>query len=217
MDLYDNYETEFNNKYEQLKVKLQTIPSKQGEQKKRAIQEAEKLLLDTRQILQNMEQCAQNATRDRARRLDIKNRNFSNDLLKLKKDLEHASLVNLPLKDDYGEDYQVREIDQRTHLLAGTEKVDQTGERLQSAHRIAIETEQIGASALQNLGSQRQTLESARDNLHGINDKVTQSRTILSAMGRRVITNKLILLFIIVLLLVAIGLIAYFKWIRKLV
>jgi vesicle transport through interaction with t-SNAREs protein 1 len=44
--------------------------------------------------------------------------------------------------------------------------VNASSDSLANAHRIAIETEQIGTNVLSDLHSQRQQLENARDNVH---------------------------------------------------
>jgi len=49
-----------------------------------------------------------------------------------------------------------------------------------------------------------------------IDDTVNRSRSILDSMGTRIITNKIILVFVIVVLIVAILTIVYFKWISPL-
>jgi len=217
-DLYEQYEGEFSRKTAQIRDKISRAQTLQGERKKGAIQETQKHLEDAKQILQRMEQCTKNETRERARKLEPKNRGYSSDLARLQRELEHSSLVAFPMKDESAEyDYQVKEIDQRARLLSTAQKLDTTSDRLQNAHRIAIETEDIGTDVLADLGNQRQQLERTRDTLGIVNDNITKSRRILTSMGRRVATNKMILAFIIVILLAAIGLIVYFKWISKLV
>ncbi len=59
----------------------------------------------------------------------------------------------------------MKEIDQRSHLLATTSRVDESSDRLLNAHRIAIETEDIGTNVLGELYTQKKTLERARDNV----------------------------------------------------
>jgi len=116
--------------------------------------------------------------------------------------------------DSYLDDYQVKEVDQRRKLIENTGRVDESTQRLMNAHRIAIETEDIGASVVNELSSQKQTLLRTRDNLNLIDENMTRSRRILSAMSRRIITNNFILVGIILILLLAIILVSYFKWIR---
>ncbi len=59
----------------------------------------------------------------------------------------------------------MKEIDQRSHWLTTTSRVDESSDRLLNAHRIAIETEDIGTNVLGELYTQKKTLERARDNV----------------------------------------------------
>ena len=52
---------------------------------------------------------------------------------------------------------------QRTRLLAGTERLADGTQRLENAHRIALETEDVGADILRNLRGQREQIEHTRD------------------------------------------------------
>ena len=52
--------------------------------------------------------------------------------------------------------------EQRQALLDNTETLERTSARLTQGHKIALETEHIGAQILNDLHSQRQTLSHAR-------------------------------------------------------
>lgn len=70
-------------------------------------------------------------------------------------------------------------------------------------------------SILQDLHRQRQTIGHARDTLHGADDNISRARRVLTSMSRRITTNKLIMIGIILLLLVSICLVVYYKYIKK--
>lgn len=66
---------------------------------------------------------------------------------------------NQPFSDDpYTDDG-----DQRQRLLKGTETLEDGSRRLENAHRIALETEDVGADILRNLRGQREQIEHTRD------------------------------------------------------
>lgn len=72
---------------------------------------------------------------------------------------------NQPFSDDpYTDDG-----DQRQRLLKGTETLEDGSRRLDNAHRIALETEDVGADILRNLRGQREQIEHTRDTVsaHG--------------------------------------------------
>ena len=53
----------------------------------------------------------------------------------------------------------------RTRLLQGTERLADGSKRLDNAHRIALETEDVGADILRNLRGQREQIEHTRDSV----------------------------------------------------
>ena len=68
--------------------------------------------------------------------------------------------------------------DQRARLLANTGRLQDASRRLEESRRVALETEQVGASTLETLRGQREQLNRANDrvcylvldrNLRGIN------------------------------------------------
>jgi len=70
----------------------------------------------------------------------------------------------------------------------------------------------LGTGILTNLEVQRQQMERGISRLDEINDKLSRSSRILTAMARRVVTNKLIMAVIILVLMGAIALIIWLKW-----
>ena len=75
--------------------------------------------------------------------------------------------------------------------------------------------QELGVSILQDLHRQRQTISHARDTLHSADDNISRARRVLTSMSRRITTNKLIMIGIILLLLVSIFLVVYYKYIKK--
>jgi vesicle transport through interaction with t-SNAREs 1 len=74
--------------------------------------------------------------------------------------------------------------------------------------------QELGVSIMSNLHSQRQTILHARDTLHGADDNIAKARRVLSTMSRRIMTNKIIMFGIILLLLGAVGLVIYYKFVK---
>jgi len=220
MDLFEQYEQEFTKKSTTIRERVIKLNEFSGERKKVATQETERQIEEANQILLHMEQCMRNATRERARRMETKIKNYTQDVSRLKRDLQSSSLLgstSSPSLRNKTDAYDNTEFDPRNQNLSGHQVLEESNDRLLNSHRIAIETEAIGGEVLGDLYVQRQQLEKARDGLGTIDDNMTRSRKILSSMTRRIATNKLILAFIIVALFAANCLIIYFKWIRKLV
>lgn len=77
-----------------------------------------------------------------------------------------------------------------------------------------LETEELGVSILHDLHQQRQSLLHADDTLHSVDDNIGKSRRIIGAMVRRMDRNKWIIGFIVALLVLAILVILYFKFVH---
>ena len=56
---------------------------------------------------------------------------------------------------------------QRDRLMANTDRLNRGTDKLRAAAQIALETEEVGASIMQDLESQRATIEHARGTLAG--------------------------------------------------
>jgi len=76
-------------------------------------------------------------------------------------------------------------LEQRQQLLSGTERLGRSGERLRESQRIALETEQIGASTLADLHQQRNVIENSHRNLLQSEGYVDRSVKTLRGMARR--------------------------------
>lgn len=51
--------------------------------------------------------------------------------------------------------------EQKQRLLDVSEQIEETGKHLSNGYRIAIETEELGSKVLQDLHSQRETIQSS--------------------------------------------------------
>jgi vesicle transport through interaction with t-SNAREs 1 len=87
--------------------------------------------------------------------------------------------------DRYTDEPQDAQLEQRQQLLSGTERLGRSGDRLRESQRIALETEQIGASTLADLHQQRSVIEHTRGNLLQSEGYVDRSVKTLRGMARR--------------------------------
>ncbi|XP_017084464.2 vesicle transport through interaction with t-SNAREs homolog 1B [Drosophila eugracilis] len=85
-------------------------------------------------------------------------------------------------------------------LTASTYDVLQrTTESIQRSNQIAIETENMGAEVLGELGEQRESLLRTTRRLEDADQDLSKSRVIIRKLGREVLYNKIILILIIIL------------------
>lgn len=72
-------------------------------------------------------------------------------------------------------------------------------------------TQELGVQILSDLQRQRETIVHSRGALAGVDSGISQARTILSTMSRRIVQNKIIMWGIIALLVGSIGLVLWKK------
>lgn len=85
---------------------------------------------------------------------------------------------------------------------------------LDQARRTVAETEQIGVTIMTDLHDQRQTLLRSKERVRETREYTSQARSVLKSMSRREVTNKIIIGVTIVVLLVLIGIVLYFAWLK---
>lgn len=103
----------------------------------------------------------------------------------------------------------------RRTVLEGRQALLRTAESLERSQRTAIETEEIGTSIISDLGTQREVLERTRTNLHTTGDHLTQTQKVINSMYRRVLTNKFLLVLIILTETAILAAVVYLKFFKK--
>merc|ERR1711916_35899 len=104
---------------------------------------------------------------------------------------------------------------QRGRILDAHDTLNCMTQRVENLHRVAADSEAIGREILSDLGTQRETLLRARDRLDDTDENLGRGNRILKGMARRAITNKVVMITIIIVLLGLIGLTAYMRFFRK--
>jgi vesicle transport through interaction with t-SNAREs protein 1 len=102
---------------------------------------------------------------------------------------------------------------QRT-VLEGHAALERTAESLARSQRTAVETEQIGEEVVSELGAQRETLLRSKQRLTDTDHELSQTRVLLRKMTLSVFTNKIILVFIIVLEICIVAAICYIRFLH---
>lgn len=77
------------------------------------------------------------------------------------------------------------ELERRQQLLSGTERLQRSTGRLEESHRLALETEGIGAGTLADLHRQREVITHTREGLLESEGYVDRSVKTLRGMARR--------------------------------
>ncbi|KAH6937133.1 hypothetical protein HPB50_025754 [Hyalomma asiaticum] len=95
------------------------------------------------------------------------------------------------------------------------ETLDRTTDSLARTFQVAAETDQIGTAVAEELRTQRESLVRTKERLEETDQNLTTTRKILRTMYRRVMTNKMILIVIIIIEICILGALIYWKFIMK--
>nr|AFK39102.1 unknown [Lotus japonicus] len=188
-----------------------------GEQKKQKVSEIKAGIDEAEALIRKMDLEARSLQPNVRAVLLAKLREYKSDLNNLKSEVKKIVSGNLnpSARDELLEsgmaDTLTASSDQRSRLMMSTDRLNKTGDRVQQSRKTMLETEELGVSILQDLHSQRQSLLHAHTTLHGVDDNIGKSKKILTNMTRRMNKNKWIICGIVLVLVIVIALILYFK------
>ena len=100
---------------------------------------------------------------------------------------------------------------ERARLLKMGERIHESTNKLQQAHRTVLETEEIGISIMGDLRTQRDTIMHAAGTLQGANESLARSKRTLATIGRRALANKALMWCMIIMLGSAVVLLLYLQ------
>ncbi|KAG4303843.1 hypothetical protein PORY_002772 [Pneumocystis oryctolagi] len=104
----------------------------------------------------------------------------------LRKEFSQESLqLYEPYTESFTLNQDLESLDQRNRLLIGTQKLEESSERLKNVQRIAEETEEIGTNILKDLSYQREQIMMARNTLVETDNYINKSMRTLKTMTQR--------------------------------
>ncbi|XP_044976147.1 vesicle transport v-SNARE 11-like [Hordeum vulgare subsp. vulgare] len=219
-DVFQGYERQYCEISASLSRKCTAAASQEGEKLKQKASEIKSGIDGAEALIRKMDLEARNLQpSSRAGQL-AKLREYKSDLNNLKGTLKRITAGNgqqgarEELLESGTADTLVVSADQRSRLLRTTERQNQTTDRIRDSHRTMLETEELGVSIMHDLHQQRQSLLHANDTLHDVDDNIGKSRKIMGAMVRRMDRNKWVIGFLIALLVLAILVVLYFKFVH---
>lgn len=198
---------EFNECISTVQRKSDQLPLLTGERRTTAIVEATNALRRAEQLLQSNRSLFSNQHEATLSRVSFDFERAKNT---------QSSGYNTPGYSSFSNDdeFQAKSQEQRQKLLMGVDRLEATSDRLAHTQRLAHETEEIGINVLGELNRQGDILVRANDDLDIINDNMSRGRRIVLNMTRRVITNKIVLVVVILILIGVLGLVVWLKFIR---
>lgn len=198
------------------------VPRLNGERRKAVIRNTEKNFDEAFSLVNEMENEVHKAPKSLRFDMNNKVKKFRADLVKLQSKLQQsipASSMSFTRQELFATDDEPSQssrivADQRSRLHQTNAVLDRTTQSIARSHQVAIETEEIGTGIVSEMGEQREALQRAQDRLRGTDANLSRSRKILKSMYVRVMTNKLILVFIILIELGILAGVVYWKFFR---
>ena len=199
------------------------LPNCYGEEKKQVSGEIERGLDEARGAIFDMEAEARAAPgsfrmmmTNRVRAHNETLARFTQQLKTIMKNEAGMSTTRqLLFENDSGpSNAQNRDVDDavRRTVRQGTEVLERTSQSIYRSTQVALETEEIGTGVIQELDTQREALTRTRDRLMETDMELSRSRRILRSMARVALTNKLVLILIIIAELGILGGLIYYKF-----
>ncbi|KAH9504033.1 Vesicle transport through interaction with t-SNAREs 1A [Bulinus truncatus] len=210
MSIIQSYEQQYSSVTADITHNIGKIAISYGAEKQNYIKQADRLFDEAHELLEQMDLEVKELESKERQKYQTRVKSFKTELTKLQSDLKRAKLGIDANRDELlGEDTHDSE-DQRTRLLDNTETLERSGRRLDHGYRIAVETEQIGSQIMEDLHHQRQTITRSRARLQEMDSALGKSSRVLSGMMQRVIQNRVMLLGVGLIVLIAIILFIYF-------
>ncbi|OAY31072.1 vesicle transport v-SNARE 11 [Manihot esculenta] len=216
-EVFEGYERQYCDLSANLSRKCTSASVLEGELKKQKLSDIKAGLDEADTLIRKMDLEARSFPPNIKGTLLAKLREYKTDLNNLKNETKRITSVNVnqaardELLDSGMADAMTVSADQRGRLIMSTERLNQSTDRIKESKRTMLETEELGVSILQDLHQQRQALLQAHSALRGVDDNISRSKKILTAMSRRMNRNKYIIGSIIAALILAILVILYFK------
>ncbi|CAJ1832626.1 unnamed protein product [Sphenostylis stenocarpa] len=188
-----------------------------NELKKQKVSEIKEGIEEAEALIRKMDLEARRLQPDIKTVLLAKVREYKADLNNIKREEKKiiSGVFNPSARDELLESTMTNVIkasaDHRERLMTSTERLNKSSDGIQDSTRTMLETEDLGVMILQDLHSQRQSLLHTHDTLHEVDDNTGKSKKILSNMSTRMNRNKWIFSTVVVVLVVVIALILYFK------
>jgi uncharacterized protein involved in exopolysaccharide biosynthesis len=204
MEIYKDHEKEFSKCISNANRKLAMLSSEES---------GDYILNDTKQSLDEagrlvsmMENDLRGLGSHEASQLQGRFQRHKENLANLRQQL--ASARN---KKDKDELFASGQNAQREKMLTNNQILQETGDVLDSANRIAVETEALGNDTVHALKKQRKQIQDIGEKVNDVGANVTRADRLVLTMNNRRICIKLIMMLTILLLTIAFGIVLYIK------
>eukprot|EP00283_Hemiselmis_rufescens_P010640 CAMPEP_0173432696 /NCGR_PEP_ID=MMETSP1357-20121228/10408_1 /TAXON_ID=77926 /ORGANISM="Hemiselmis rufescens, Strain PCC563" /LENGTH=253 /DNA_ID=CAMNT_0014397331 /DNA_START=38 /DNA_END=799 /DNA_ORIENTATION=+ len=210
MALFEAYEDQLKASMKDLEDKVERLQKPHTEGEEELVRGANQDVEEAEEVLAKMEMEIRSVKSDTKAKLQAKVRLHKESLGETKETLrlrsarveEAANRSSLMGGRGGGgeEEYRVnvrlgKSEEQRSRMVAATERLEGASERLQESRKALRETEAIGEDVMLDLRQQRETLLHARDGMREVDDNLDASRRVVRQMARRIQQNKRVMYF----------------------
>ena len=107
--------------------------------------------------------------------------------------------------------------DHRERYVHSTRELEAQSDIIDESRRTIEETIGVASESMAELDRQKGVMKHSKARLEDTNDSLTRGNRLMRKISQRICANKLIMAAMVLVLLVGIGLIVYFAWIRDIV
>ncbi|XP_023210593.1 vesicle transport through interaction with t-SNAREs homolog 1B-like [Centruroides sculpturatus] len=207
----ENLQEDLVSALEKIFQKLEYLQKSVGESKKVLLREVEREIDEADSVLKEIQTESDSAPISYRQQVNHRIRQYKSDLERANNKLNVLS-NNSSRKELFGQRAQAAgpaDFGERSKVLQINETLTNTSRGIERTHQIAAETDAVGVTVISELDTQREALLRTRERLDATDVNMSRSRKILRSMYRRVITDKLILIVIILIELGIVGLLIY--------
>jgi len=208
---FENAADDFQDLHKAIESLIQNkLPRAQGESRKQLVTDINRRLDAAKMAISDMQREVDRAPNNLRPKLNPKLKACQSDLNTLKRLLEtECSRDQLMSGGGRG---NTAPQDNRTKILRNTAAVDRSSAAIMRTEGLAAETEDIGNEITVELGQQREQLYRTRGMLDETDNALDKSRKHILNMARRAMTNKVLLIVIILVEIAILGLCLYWKF-----
>lgn len=212
---FESFEDDLNSVLDSLKEAIDDrILKCSGEEKKNAVRSAESKLEEAALLVQEMEQESKAAPPTYRMQMMNRLRNYRKEIEGLTRNLKRNASETEFNAQVHDKEFRI-EASNRHKLMSGIQSLTRTSESIARSQQIASETDAIGTDIIEDLSRQRDVLDRTKGRLIDTDSNLSKSRRIMRTMARRVMTDKMILIAIILVELGTLAGLVYWKFFSK--
>eukprot|EP00602_Paraphysomonas_sp_CaronLab_P006058 CAMPEP_0185018686 /NCGR_PEP_ID=MMETSP1103-20130426/1352_1 /TAXON_ID=36769 /ORGANISM="Paraphysomonas bandaiensis, Strain Caron Lab Isolate" /LENGTH=210 /DNA_ID=CAMNT_0027548593 /DNA_START=92 /DNA_END=724 /DNA_ORIENTATION=- len=207
MSIFEAYDSEFSALSQDISKNISEFRSysSNAEKSSNLVKHVDALLIQAGDLVKQME--VEIRSHDAATRkvLSDKIAQYKKSLASLRSDFEKARMEaqRASLVGD-------KSAADRSRYVSANEKLNRQNETIMNAQRSVAETEDVALEITQELGRNREKIESAQGKVHEFAGMTDTARRLIHSMSKREVQQKFILVFIALILIGAIGFVIYY-------